>query len=60
MPPSPSAPGPWRGKGSTLHEAVQDAANKAKDEHGAGEYTVDEIKVDIVNPIREYRVVLRA
>jgi hypothetical protein len=43
-----------------LHEAVQDAANKAKDEHGAGEYTVDEIKVDIVNPIREYRVVLRA
>lgn len=58
MPPNPAAPGPWRGKGDTFADAVKDAAEKAKNDRGPDEYTVIEIKVEVVNPIREYRIVL--
>jgi hypothetical protein len=48
----------FEGKGPTFHDAAQKAADKAKDKHGPGTYKVVEIQVEVVNPIREYRVVL--
>ena len=46
------------GRGNTFKEAADKAAEKAKDAQGPGTYVVDEIEVEIVNPIRDYKVVL--
>ena len=58
MPPNPAAQGPWHGHGPKFSDAMEDAAKKAKDERGPGEYKVLEIRVDVVNPIRDYRIIL--
>lgn len=48
----------FEGKGPTFHDAAQDAAAKAKGQHGPGTFRVAEIRVEVVNPIRDYIVVL--
>ena len=50
--------GRHEGHGNDFKEAADDAAKKAKDAEGPGKYKVIEIEVDIVNPIRDYKVVL--
>ena len=58
MPPNPAAGGPFHGRGPNFAEAMNKAAENAKNERGPGEYKVLEIRVDVVNPIREYKIVL--
>jgi hypothetical protein len=46
------------GHGQDFRAAADNAAEKAKNAQGPGKYVVDEIEVDVVNPIRDYKVVL--
>jgi hypothetical protein len=46
------------GHGNDFKAAADDAAKKAKDAEGPGKYVVEEIELDVVNPIRDYKVII--
>lgn len=52
-------PDEYEGKGTTLHEAAEDAWKKAKDNgKEPGWYKVKTMSVRAENPIREYKVTI--
>jgi hypothetical protein len=49
----------WEGRGDTLHDALEDAWSRAKEDQAEpGTYVVQGIAVETENPIRTYIVII--
>jgi hypothetical protein len=49
----------WEGRGPRLHEALDDAWNKAKDKTEVRKFKVKSIVIECENPITTYVVIIQ-